>query len=469
LITLAALFVFAAPTHAVTPRPNVVFILIDDLRFDELHCTGHPFAETPNIDRIASEGLTFTNAFAVTPLCSPSRASFLTGMYPHNHGILDNVDRSPLSHSLVTFPRLLHDVGYQTAFLGKWHMGVDDSPRPGFDLWLGLQGQGEYVDPVFNENGQRVPTRGYVTDLLSERAASFVRERHDRPFLLYLSHKAVHPNTAQRADGSLSDPSAAEFLPAERHATLYADAPALRRPNSFVPPTDKPALARQIGDLPPLGKTTGTDDETIRKRARMMKSVDEGVGKILAALDDTGHRDDTLVIFTSDHGYFFGEHGLSVERRLAYEEAIRIPLLMRYPPLLKTGTKNDAMVLSVDLAPTLLELGGAKVPADLDGKSLVSLLTGRAQKLRDSFLIEYFSDTVFPRMKNMGYRAVRTSNWKYIHYLELADSDELYDLAADPYESMNRINDLTAAPKLAELQAELSKSTNEMTRLGGTD
>jgi N-acetylglucosamine-6-sulfatase len=383
----------------------------------------------------------------------------LTGQYPHRHGIFDNVDRSPLSHALVTFPRLLHDAGYETAYVGKWHMGVDDSPRPGFDDWLSLQGQGEYVDPQFNDNGKRVQAHGYVTDLLSDRAVAFVRKKHDKPFLLFLSHKAVHPNTAQRADGSLSDPSASVFTPAERHRARYADAPVPRRPNAMLPPRDKPALERRIDDLPPLGAATATDDETIRNRLRMMASVDEGVGRIFEALEETGHLDDTLVIFTSDHGYFYGEHGLSVERRLAYEEAIRIPMLMRYPKLIAPGRKLDAMVLSIDIAPTLLDLGGVAVPKDVQGRSIVPLLTGEARKLRDDFLIEYFSDKVFPRMRNMGYQAVRSDRWKYIHYLELANSDELYDLENDPYELTNRIMDPAAASTLAAMQAELKRLT----------
>src|SRR5918993_4653598 len=154
-----------AQSTAEKARPNIVFILMDDLRSDELGCTGHPFVQTPNIDRLAKEGCQFKNAFATTPLCSPSRASFLTGHYAHKHGILDNTDRSPRTHELVTWPRLLHDAGYETAFIGKWHMGVDDSPRPGFDHWVSVRGQGRYLDPELNVDGQRVTAKGYVTDL----------------------------------------------------------------------------------------------------------------------------------------------------------------------------------------------------------------------------------------------------------------------------------------------------------------
>src|SRR5262245_50669330 len=221
----------AAPAAGRPPRPNVVFILMDDLRWDELGCAGHPFSRTPHIDRIAREGALFRNAFATTPLCSPSRASFLTGRYPHAHGVVDNVDRSPLSHRLVTFPRLLHDAGYETGYVGKWHMGVDDSPRPGFDSWVSVKGQGEYLDPELNEDGRVAKVPGYVTDLFNDRAVAFLGRPRTKPFLLYIAHKAVHPDLTQFADGRLSDPSAGIFRPAERHRDLYADRAVPRRAN----------------------------------------------------------------------------------------------------------------------------------------------------------------------------------------------------------------------------------------------
>src|SRR5215831_9597170 len=202
-------------------RPNIVFILMDDLRWDELRSTGNPVAETPNIDRIAHEGALFRNAFVTTPLCSPSRASFLTGLYAHAHGIRDNRARDAESHKLVTFPRMLHDAGYETGFVGKFHMGNDDSPRPGFDYWVSFKGQGTYHNPDLNENGKLVPTQGYTTDILSQRAVNFIERRHTRPFFLWLSHKAVHPELVQRDDGSIDDPNGGKFIPAERHKQLY--------------------------------------------------------------------------------------------------------------------------------------------------------------------------------------------------------------------------------------------------------
>jgi arylsulfatase A-like enzyme len=439
------------------PRPNVVFILMDDLRFDELGCLGHPFVKTPNIDRLAKEGATFKNAFATTPLCSPSRGCFLTGLYAHTHAITDNTDRSPQSHQLVTWPRLLHDAGYETAFVGKWHMGVDDRPRPGFDHWVSVKGQGRYLDPDLNVDGKPVQTKGYVTDIFNERAVAFLKRPHSAPFCLCLAHKCVHPDLEQRADGTISDPNAATFLPAQRHKRLYADEKPPRRPNAFQPPHDKPALERKIEGLPPLSRETATDDETIRNRLRLLMAAEEGIGQILTTLQETGQLDRTLVVFTSDHGYFYGEHCLSVERRLAYEEAIRIPLVVRYPPLIKADTTLDSFVLSIDLAPTLLAAAGAPLPKNLHGRSLLPLLRGEAWQPRTSFLIEHFSDNVFSRVRNLGYQAVRTDRWKYIHYLDLPDADELYDLSADPYELHNLIHEAAAAKTLIDLRQELTR------------
>lgn len=442
-------------------RPNIVFILVDDLRWDEIGCAGHPFVRTPNIDRLAEEGVRFGKAFATTPLCSPSRASFLTGLYAHSHGIIDNTDRSALSHQLKTFPLQLQSTGYETAYIGKWHMGNDDTRRPGFDYWVSIKGQGETTNPVINDNGRRTKVSGYITDILTDRAVAFIKPDRSQPFLLYLAHKALHPNLIQYDDGSISDPTASVFIPAERHKDLYAGLHIPRRRNAFATPKGKPALQRKIGNLPPLGPDTSTSDQTIRDRLRMLTAVDESLGRILQALEQTRQLDNTVVVFTSDHGYFYGEHGLSVERRLAYEEAIRIPLLMRYPSLIKAGSTQNELVLSIDLAPTLLDISGNGDGTNLHGRSLVPLLERPASKWRNSFLIEYFSDRVFPRIENMGYQAVRTKRFKYIHYTELDRMDELYDLEADPYEMANLTKEAGAAAILKEMKAELEKLLKE--------
>lgn len=437
-------------------RPNIIFILVDDLRWDELSIAGHPFLKTPRIDRIGKEGALFQNAFMTTPLCSPSRASFLTGRYAHTHGITDNVDRSVASHQLITFPLLLQQAGYATAFIGKWHMGNDDSPRPGFDRWVSFKGQGSYVKAEINEDGKDVNPGGYITDILNEYAVEFIRRRHDKPFLVYLAHKAIHPEVMQHGDGSINLAEAERFIPAERHRNLFVGKKIPRRPSAMQPPTGKPALERTIDNLPPLGAKTATADQAVLGRLRSLMAVEEGVGKILKALEETNQLNNTVIVFTSDNGYFYGEHGLSVERRLAYEESIRMPLLMRYPPLVKAGTVRDEFALNIDLAPTLLELAGVSAPM-VDGRSLVPLLNGAGRDWRRSFLIEYYSDKVFPRVKQMGYKAVRTERWKYIHYYELDGMDELYDLTADPYEMKNIINQPEAVSTFEAMKRELER------------
>jgi len=467
VLTLTALLAACgggAPPEAAAPeKPNFVVVLLDDVRFDDLGFMGHPFVQTPHFDRVANEGMVFQNVFAATPLCSPNRASILTGQYAHTHGITDNVDRSEQSHRLVTFPKMLHDAGYNTAFVGKWHMGIDPTARPGFDEWLSIKGQGRYFDPEVNDNGESKVIEGYATDVFSDRAAEFVRKERDKPFLLYLSHKAVHPNIFQNADGSIeSIPKNHGFDPPKRLEGLYVGMKPSRRPNAETFGKDKKALMRKVPGLPDLGPQTQTPDEVILNRLRMLTAADEGFAKVLRALEDTGELDNTVIVITSDHGYFYGEHGLFKERRLAYEEILRMPLAIRYPAKFKAGSKTDAFVLSTDLAPTVLDLAGMQVPAGMHGVSVAPLAGGKTPAgWREAALIEYYSDTVWPRLVKMGYQAVRTQDWKLIHYSDLEGMDELYDLSADPYEQKNLIDAPEAQPKLAELQQKLVELLEE--------
>jgi N-acetylglucosamine-6-sulfatase len=338
-------------------------------------------------------------------------------------------------------------------------MGNDDSPRPGFTHWVAMPGQGEAIDPHLNVEGERLQAKGYVTDVLTDYVERFVAGANGQPFLAYLAHKAIHPNVIQQDDGRVvpmpGQPGG--FVAAERHRGRYAGRTMPRRANAFRAPVDKPALMRPIAGLPPLGRATATTDEEIRGRTEMLLGVDDSLGRILAALDKGGVLDDTVVVFTSDHGYFYGEHGLNEERRLAYEETIRIPLIIRYPPRIKGGTVASQMVLSIDLAPTLLELAGLTPGPHLQGRSLVPVFSGPAATWREAFLIEYYSDTVFPRVLNMGYSAVRTAKAKYIQYRDLQGMDELYDLQADPYEEHNLIDAPEAGTLRASLQEELRR------------
>jgi len=444
----------AAPAvqRAGSRPPNIVFVLTDDLRFDGLSATGHPFAHTPQLDRIAREGVTFDNFFCVTPLCSPSRASFLTGLYAHTHRIVNNDKHglSEISHTLLTFPRMLFEAGYENAFIGKWHMGGDDTRRPGFDHWISFHGQGDYINPVVNVNGERRQLRGYMTDFLNEEAVKFIEKPHSQPFTLYVAHKAVH----------------IPYLPAPRHDKLYNGAKFVKPP---VAPGDlegKPALrvkappfdVLRVEDATPMpqesrrGRPT-TPGQIVRDQARCLASVDDGMGAIFDALERTGQLDNTLIAFTSDNGYMMGEHGMFDDKRLAYEPSIRLPLVMRYPKLIQAGSRRKQMSLNIDIAPTMLELAGVKPLGPIHGRSLVPVLRDAEAPLRDSFLGEYFLEKCVPRVRD--WQCVRTSRWKYIHYPTLKDMDELYDLSADPREEKNLI--ASEADIVGQMKAELTR------------
>jgi N-acetylglucosamine-6-sulfatase len=343
-------------------------------------------------------------------------------------------------------------------------MGNDETRRPGFDRWVSFKGQGSYLNPDINEDGKSLKPSGYITDILTNYAVDFITRQHDKPFLVYLAHKAIHPEVMQHDDGSVNLADAEMFIPAERHRNLYTRVRIPRRPSYKRPPTGKPALQRKIGDLPALGAKTATRDESILGRQRSLMAVDESVHKIVKALKETGQLDRTIIVFTSDNGYFYGEHGLSVERRLAYEESIRTPLLIRYPSVIRPRTVRNELALNIDLAPTLLQLAGEPVPPTMQGKSLVPLIKspkGGPAPWRNSILVEYYSDKVFPRVLQMGYQSVRTERWKYIHYLELSGMDELYDLHADPYEMKNLINRPRAKRALSDMKQELARLLRE--------
>lgn len=453
------------------PRPNVVVIVVDDWRWDEFGAAGHPFLETPNIDRVAREGALFVNAFHAVSLCSPNRATLLTGQYPSQHGIIDNVARNRASHALPTFPRALQQAGYRTAFLGKWHMGNDPTQRPGFDYWVGLPGQGRSVDPEFFEDGRRHVVPGYATDLLTDRAIGFI-ERHasdDAPFLLYLAHKAIHPDVVQRDDGSLDLESELGYVPAPRHAGRYRDVALPRRGNRIETlgqldgqPAIRHALATLVagadtGDVSRLAPPR-TDERTVRRRAEMLLAVDESLGRIMAVLAARGLLDRTAIILTSDNGFFYDEHGLTSERRMPYEESIRNPLLIRYPPLVAAGARPTGLAVTTDLAPTVLDLAGAPIAPTIQGRSLVPLLRGRDAGWRQSLLVEFYTnENPFLHLADMDYRAVRTDRYKFIHWMRFPDQDELYDLEVDSLELTNLARDPRHARVRAELREELGR------------
>ncbi len=453
-------------------RPNIVVVLVDDLRFDEFRAGGHPYLDTPNIDRLAREGALFVNAFHAVPLCSPNRATLLTGQYPSRHGIIDNVSRDLASHRLATFNIPLQAAGYRTGFLGKWHMGNDPTPRPGWDYWVAMPGQGHAVDPDLFEDGALHKVPGYTTDLLTDRAVGFIQRERAQPFLLYLAHKAVHPDVVQRNDGSLDPESDRGYIPAPRDEGRYHDRVFLRRQARADVAKDlegKPVIRHALANLPPTPgavpsaehqhpETPWTGEETIRRRAEMIVGVDRSLGRIIATLDSLGILDQTVIVLSSDNGFFFGEHGLTTERRLPYEESIRNPLLIRYPPTIPAGSRPAGLALTVDVAPTLLAFAGVPIGPEIQGRSLIPLVRGTPAGWRQSVLVEFYTnEQPFPHLLDLDYRAVRTARYKYVHWIKFPEQDELYDLQRDSLERRNVAADPAMAGVRSRMRAELAR------------
>ena len=340
------------------PRPNVVFILIDDLRHDTFGFMNHPFIETPKLDALAEKGAVFTHAFVTTSLCSPARASFLTGQYMHHHKVVDN--RGPVPDGTVTFPQLLQRGGYDTAFVGKWHMGgSSDAPRPGFNHWVSFRGQGRYSpdNQFLNVDGRRVAMKQYMTDELTNYAVDWLMTREGKnPFLLYLSHKGVH---------GLYDPAPRHF---NRYKNAQTGLPATDSDDSETPIWVKDQRNSWRGvEFPYYGRSGQTVEEMYRHYCEMILSVDDSVGEVVRTLHETGAEGNTFVVFTSDGGHLWGEHGL-IDKRCAYEESIRIPMIVYGPEYVRAGVRIGELVANIDLAPTVLELAGLMVPDFMDGK-----------------------------------------------------------------------------------------------------
>ena len=424
------------------PR-NVVFILSDDHRYDFMGFLGKPkFLQTPNMDRMAREGAHLSNAFVTTSLCSPSRASILTGQYSHRHGVVDNNCLVP--DGTQFFPQYLRQVGYQTAFIGKWHMGHQkDSPRQGFDKWVSFRGQGEYFNCQLNVDGKQVQATKHISDELTDYAVNWLKNERDqsKPFFLYLSHKAVH----------------AMFEPTKRHLGKYENA-------RLVYPESMADTEENYKDRPRWVKEQrnswhGVDymyhgqmdfDTFYRRYCETLLSIDDSIGSVLQCLEEMGIADSTLVFYMGDNGFSFGEHGL-IDKRHGYEESMRVPLLARCPEIIKHGTKIEQMVQNIDIAPTILHAAGLQTPDDMDGKSFLPLLQKQKIAWRDAIFYEYYWERNFPQTPTV--HAVRTDRYKYLHYHGIWDTDELYDLKNDPAEMTNLID----KPEYEELIEELNK------------
>ncbi len=437
---------------AAAPRPNVLVILTDDMRFDAMSCAGHPWFKTPNIDAVAAEGARFQNAFCTTSLCSPARASLLTGLYANRHRVLNNF--TDLPRELANYPQRLHDAGYETAYIGKWHMGEqNDSPRPQFDHWMSHKGQGNYWDNDFNINGEVRKIPGYYTTVVTEAAEHWLMgrlEKPGKPWLLILGHKAPH-------GGPIVPDKAYE------HAFDSIPMPRPANADAYHAADGKPAWLEEQYTTWHGGGGPLYNNFEYGKFARAyfgtIASVDDSVGRIVAALRHINQLDNTILIFTTDNGFALGDHG-RVDKRTAYEESIRVPLIVRYPPLIPKAVTIDGTVLNIDLAPTILDICGAKPLDQIDGRSWKRLLAGDIKDWEQPWLYEYNYETQFPYTPNV--RAVRWANWKYIRYPaggggKYAYTAELYDLEKDPGETTNLATDPAHQQKLAELSGALEK------------
>jgi N-acetylglucosamine-6-sulfatase len=454
-------------------RPNFLVILVDDLRYDEFGAGGHPYMKTPHIDRLAAEGVLFERAFHTTPICSPNRASIMTGQYASRHGVIDNVARDAMSHRLPNYHLELQRLGYETAHVGKWHMGNDGMPRPGYHHWVSYDGHGRIMNPRLNHDGSYREHQGHITDVMNGLAMEFLQRRHDKPWSLFFAHKAVHPDAEQAADGTVVFGKLGGYISPERHRGLYMGAEFPKKPNMLSHDEvvkQKPAW-KEVFAMRGEQKSralleaihAGTQEE-IRLRARMMAAVDEGVGMILGHLERSGQLDDTVILFLGDNGYFFGEHGLGPERRFAYEEGIRSPFVLRYPGKAKRGARERGLVICQDIAPTLIQLAGGKPGPQIQGRSLLPLLAGKRAGWRKSFLIEYWAEQAYPWLVGMTYKAVRTDRHKLIHWVNrgrAGELDELYDLERDPFELKNLIASRAAAPVRARLVRDLKRLVAE--------
>jgi arylsulfatase A-like enzyme len=457
--------------------PNIIFIMTDDHASHALSCYGSKINKTPNLDRIANEGMRFNNCFCTNSICAPSRAVILTGKHSHMNGITDN--RLKFDGSQQTFPKLLQKAGYETAMVGKWHLKTDPT---GFDYWNILPGQGSYYNPVMIEMGQRKKYTGYVSDIITDHCLNWLKERKgDKPFCLMYHHKAPHRN----------------WQPGPKHLTMYDDVTIPEPDNLFDDYFNRGRAAKEQDmsiektlnksdlkltaprNLNPEQKKLwdaayGPKNEAFRQAnlqgkdlvrwkyqryikdyLRCIASVDDNVGRLLDYLDEAGLTENTVVLYTGDQGFYLGDHGW-FDKRFMYEESLRMPFLVRYPKQVKPGSVNDDLVQNLDFAPTFLDFAGIDKPADVQGESLRPLLRGRTPKRwRKSIYYHYYEYPAVHSVKR--HYGVRTERYKLIHFYHDIDEWELYDLQKDPREMNNVLNDPKYANVVEELKAELKR------------
>lgn len=455
--------------RAATPRrgaPNIIFIMTDDQTRDAASVYGNRILNTPNMDRIGNEGLRFNHGFVTNSLCAPSRASFLTGLYSHTHGVITNGEEEGwyqqmgLTKDQVTYPMLLRQAGYHTAMVGKWHI---KSLPTGFDHWAILDGQGTYFDPSFIVNDGYVRFRGHTDDVIGDQAIAYLQHERpkDRPFCLCYQFKAPHgpwepaPRFYDRFD-DVEIPIPVQFEqgpPEGAPVALSKTRMAMTRMGDFYHKAER--RPQQVDeDLPPEERHRANLQALVKNYYRTLLGVDENVGRVLDFLDDNGLAENTIVVYTSDNGFFLGEFGF-YDKRLMYEPSIRVPMLMRWPAAIQAGRVDDEhMVLNVDVAPTFLDLAGVPVPGSMHGRSWRPLLAkDKEPGWRDAFLYEFFE---YPAVHcARKHRGVRTADWKLIHFWEQPDEWALYDLKNDPDELVNLADRPEQAGRVAELKARL--------------
>lgn len=454
---------FVAPLGAQTTQPNIVFIMTDDHAAHAISSYGSKLIKTPHLDRLAKEGMRFANAFVTNSICTPSRAVILTGKYSHLNGVpvFNHIDNT---QPLVS--KYLQAAGYHTGMIGKWHLGGNNPNRPndgsptGFDYWNILPGQGAYFDPVMIEMGQRKKLTGYTTDIITDLSMDFIKQRPtDKPFFLMYHHKAPHRNWQpaekyRKQYENYEPPIPATFdddykgkSDASRNATMHIDADLNDNDTKGKPPAGLSGAA--------LKKWKFT--RYMQDYLACVQSVDDNIGRFLDFLDQSGLAENTIVIYTSDQGFFLGEHNF-YDKRFMYEESLRTPFIVRWPKRIKAGTVSKSMILNLDFAPTFLDAAGAKIPADMQGRSLLPLFMGKTPRdWRTSMYYRYYH----PGHHNVAvHYGVRTSRYKLIYFHKL-DQWELYDLQKDPGEMRNVYSEPSYAKILESLKRELQRLKKE--------
>ena len=415
----------APQTKPQSKQRNIVFILSDDHRFDFIGALGHPWlrGRTPNLDRMITSGIHFQNAFATTSLCSPSRASILTSQYVFRHGVVNNTTALP--QGLATFPALLKQNGYRTALAGKWHMGGDDQPQPGFDHWFSFRGQGEYIDPQVNRNGQRTRMKGYIADILTDEALQFIRSSGNQPFCLYLSHKNVH----------------GPFQPSPKHKSVFRDLD-IPYPDTYENTPEngegKPEwLLKQRNSWHGVDGVMGIPggfERMYRGYCEGILAIDESIGRVREELQRLGLAKDTLLVYMGDNGYLHGEHGL-IDKRVMHEPSMRVPLFAECPSLARSAVAVTHMALNIDIAPTFLDFAGVPSPSSFQGRSLLPLIKGESVDWRQEFAYIYMWEREAPMTPTI--LGLRTGQYSYMQYHGVWDRFELYDIVKDPGQKVN--------------------------------